>query len=806
MSQLAPFPFFRVEGHPRDPQKSKVAGQKQWSIRDAVAEMVREAGHCPHVAEPRAPVILVGPPPDEVAKLAERRAAEAHDPLGRSIRRDGIILVTMVASYPKTWKEVKASPEEEKRCKKWVKDGAKFIHRELGPDSGVLLHVDEKRPNLHGYGAAPVSPGETKEGKAIKVLDVGPIDPGRRARNEVRRSGGSWKAANRAAASAYRDLNFRFARDVSLPAGHRMSGLEGTGRRRTDAPTFREDAGLIAENAALKKRVEELEADQRRSDRLAVQIAAAARAGMSSGQEERRSGRPPIRRSFVTEAAQQRMGDEAPREQLQEDGSVILLPAGSPGERVPRSLLRSVQEARADDAVISWLQSELLAETAEQEKAEARAAAAERRADEEEAKHSATVTALRAEMLRRETLVAGEEEKARQFATVIDALRKAAADNYLPVSTIGTATEAEALGRAAPEAGVLVRSLVDELRVRPTRDELAALEKERDDEARRARAAEEKARQTEEEVVATRQEAARVRNQLRDANQNLRRTEDDLRGETNARLAAQASMAQMLDAQAGLIKQAKEHGKVLGRASAETELVDALGSLEIMAGLRPVHDVTNAIREARQALAGEERRAAEAEAAVFDLRAKAKGLIIREEVLGQLPAFAREHMASDAIVLVESIVHEVQGVRTHDAKLRFKVPPSLRRAVKPSKERQHPMTSIVDRLLEHGATGAEEAGLSSPGMGELAKVIGVVASVRLNEPAIVGDKERRSARAADIVQRLVSGADEHFKAISSLSPAGLAALQSSDANPLIGAVAEQTHSHNNGLGGQARGG
>lgn len=129
------YQFLRVESYARDPKKGANA-------RDVAAEAERKPSHCSHVEKPQAPKILFGSTPTIAVEKAEEWAETHTDPLGRKIRKDGMVLLSGVISYPnhgKEWEEYKAD------CLEWLKE-------KYGENlECVVEHTDEEHPHLHFY-------------------------------------------------------------------------------------------------------------------------------------------------------------------------------------------------------------------------------------------------------------------------------------------------------------------------------------------------------------------------------------------------------------------------------------------------------------------------------------------------------------------------------------------------------------------------------------------------------------------------------------------------------------------------------
>jgi hypothetical protein len=707
---MRPEPFLRVEAYSLEPNRPSGGGRRKWSLSDSLAEVMRVPGHCDHVEQPLRPRILTSVSPDALLALARERAAGARDPLGRSVRKDGVVAASYVASYPVSWNDVGSSWAARRRYLRWRKRTSAFLLRELGSEACVVEHRDEGYPHLHGYAPAVLVPGVTNVGEPVRFLDIGPVDPGRRARNEVRRAGGDREAQNEAAASAYRDLHHRFARDVTLEFGFVAPGMAGPGRRRVDALTYRATREALAENERLKARITELEREQIYFEKRLVREAASGRrfGGGTEGILKARSDEAVL----VAGAAQSRMGDYGPVERLEPDGAVSLLPPGTPGEgRIGRSLLRSAEEARGDRAAIARLSSQVLGLRRASVSAEARLTAAEAAAAEAALAAGARNEALLAEVARRDSLIAAEMRRSRQLSDELGPLQRVGEGLRNAIGRLAAADGPEQLAQAldpvAPHASALVRGLVAraaQLASRPTREDLDAAAAERDDAARRARVAEEEARVAGERAKAARDaedEARRdlvlLQRELRDASE-LADREAAARGDAEgraaraeeARRAAEGEVARLEAAMAGQLAGARAvglaDGRRAGRGEAAAALRQELVRLEISPGADPIATAIGEIKRARAAAAtAEERAGTEQVAGVKTVPAEA-------------PAPARDNRGLDRLAAeVRSAAAEVGGAAL---KLRAQAPQIYAR--------------ITSRAEEAGQTWYEAAAAVTP--------------------------------------------------------------------------------------------
>jgi hypothetical protein len=131
-----------------------------------------------------------------------------------------------VVSYPETWEEVRRDAAARARFLRWLRLTVRFLRRETGGRLvSFVLHVDEPRPHVHGFGAADLLPDIDREGRTFQRIRLGALDPARSARDEAHRRAAAEgrKAMNEevdeAARRALEDLHHRFHRDVGTVVG-----------------------------------------------------------------------------------------------------------------------------------------------------------------------------------------------------------------------------------------------------------------------------------------------------------------------------------------------------------------------------------------------------------------------------------------------------------------------------------------------------------------------------------------------------------------------------------------------------------
>lgn len=226
-----------IECYARAAGAGKAGGR---NLRDVIAEAEREGAACPHIKDPRPPILLHGAPPGEAAAWAELQAGEAKDAKGRKFRRDGLCLLGGVVSYPETWEVVQAGTDAHARWQAWEAATVAWLREEYGAAlMSVLRHEDEGHPHLHFYAV----PTLTQDGR----LRIGDLHPGRRAAEAAKEAGAPKGVQNDAYKAAMRDFQNRYWQAVGM--GHGLTRL-GPGKRRLTRAAWRAEkavAGATAE-------------------------------------------------------------------------------------------------------------------------------------------------------------------------------------------------------------------------------------------------------------------------------------------------------------------------------------------------------------------------------------------------------------------------------------------------------------------------------------------------------------------------------------------------------------------------------
>lgn len=225
------YQFVHVEGYAREAGKGKAGGHTLDSI---VAEAEREAGACPHIADPKTPRLLYGVAPHEAAAAARLWAENARDGMGRKLRKDGLCMVGGVASLP---------AEAGRAWDYFARDTISWLQTEYGDRLlSVVEHTDEAHPHLHFY-AVP------KEGERFDA-----IHDGFRAANQAapqHKTADDRKTRCRAYSEAMRAFQDRFFHAVSS-----VYGLMRHGPRKLRLTRAEYKAQIAERRSWLKERQE----------------------------------------------------------------------------------------------------------------------------------------------------------------------------------------------------------------------------------------------------------------------------------------------------------------------------------------------------------------------------------------------------------------------------------------------------------------------------------------------------------------------------------------------------------------------
>ena len=210
------------------------------SVRDVIAEALRNDDHCNHVEAPQSPTYLVGDLGDMLTLLPEieRKAAAEKERTGKAPRKDMHVLLAGVASYPRALAD--ADPKGHER---WEQATVKWLQKKYGDALRVVLrHEDEAHPHIHFF-----------------VLDRHELNAKKLHDGYVAKAKASTpKESVMAFNDAMRDYQSAFYAEV----GHGVGLLrDGPKRKRMDRPTYKALQREARERVALDSQVGLVRAD-----------------------------------------------------------------------------------------------------------------------------------------------------------------------------------------------------------------------------------------------------------------------------------------------------------------------------------------------------------------------------------------------------------------------------------------------------------------------------------------------------------------------------------------------------------------
>ena len=148
------FQFAHIETHAR--VRSRKAGKKaSRPISEILAEVERQPGSCPHVADPQPPTLDHGGSVAELRAEIDRRCeAGKSENDGKAIRKDQRVMMSLVASNPRTTAELE-DPEVRREYEAWKLRNVNWAKAWAFKQGGELItgleHTDEVHPHLHFY-------------------------------------------------------------------------------------------------------------------------------------------------------------------------------------------------------------------------------------------------------------------------------------------------------------------------------------------------------------------------------------------------------------------------------------------------------------------------------------------------------------------------------------------------------------------------------------------------------------------------------------------------------------------------------
>nr|WP_102386168.1 plasmid recombination protein [Enterovibrio norvegicus]PMI30896.1 hypothetical protein BCU47_16820 [Enterovibrio norvegicus] len=143
------YQFLHEETYARTSRTRKNGDQKR-SIARIALEVDRVKGNTSHIKRPKEPTLIFGVNFRSAAKIAQSRAEQGRDNLGRKIRSDAQIAIGGVISFPPTFKKV---PD---KLDAIVSDCVQYLEKRFTTNLlSIVLHMDEKSPHLHYFVTPP---------------------------------------------------------------------------------------------------------------------------------------------------------------------------------------------------------------------------------------------------------------------------------------------------------------------------------------------------------------------------------------------------------------------------------------------------------------------------------------------------------------------------------------------------------------------------------------------------------------------------------------------------------------------------
>jgi hypothetical protein len=217
------FQFLHIETYARtSPLK---ALERRWTLREVVAELEREDGNHPHVADHQPLTVVYGVAPTEVERRACEAAERLRDAGGRRLRRDAPLVISGVASYPTRLAEM--TPEEHANYLRWEADTISWLRGRFGGRlRSVVRHTDEAFPHIHFLISPDFETGER----------VDDIHPGRGAAKAAKSANAPKRKQDQEYRRAMRELQDEYFGAVSIRHG---LARRGPGRRRLTRTEWR---------------------------------------------------------------------------------------------------------------------------------------------------------------------------------------------------------------------------------------------------------------------------------------------------------------------------------------------------------------------------------------------------------------------------------------------------------------------------------------------------------------------------------------------------------------------------------------
>lgn len=334
---MRPSTFLRTESYPRH-TTAQASRRTPRSVKDIVAEILREPSHSRHVRVPRGPVLVQGMDASEAMALVLDLAERARDRLGRRIKRDAVVISVTIASCPLSCEALEARSDGDAFLEAWLRVNTEWLTGRYGDDLlAVYLHLDESHPHVHALIRPRLAPHTTPDGKHVLLLDFSIADPVRAERDRVvaeagrQRIDGIKKRANAAARAAGAGLQQAYWAAVGPALGLRPpSGTRATHLDRQSALVERRAREMTE---PLRQRVADLERENRQLSGTLVKLVAKVQTETVVGQRRGRLDGEERNDPAMVAAAAARVGSVFRPRRLMPDGVEVVggQPMG-PGE------------------------------------------------------------------------------------------------------------------------------------------------------------------------------------------------------------------------------------------------------------------------------------------------------------------------------------------------------------------------------------------------------------------------------------------------------------------------------------------
>ncbi len=232
------FQFIRIEAYSDVSGLSQQLGKKSAdnsaqrirpSIRQVIDEAFRVEHASPHVPNPSAPKLIFGLDQKALELHLNQLKTTGRDKIGRRVRKDALLLLAGVASYPKS--EAEANKDGFER---WLSLTQQYLKSKYGNNlQSIVLHTDEANPHLHFF----CTPTQKSSGE---IAHIGTIHDGIGASEAIKTP--SSKVKKHAYDKAMRSYQHEYHTEVGLKIGMTRIGPNQTGMPRRQWIRTQEEA------------------------------------------------------------------------------------------------------------------------------------------------------------------------------------------------------------------------------------------------------------------------------------------------------------------------------------------------------------------------------------------------------------------------------------------------------------------------------------------------------------------------------------------------------------------------------------